>query len=61
MNSIIVKLIDNELVPLIGKAVTPNSSKHQFGFKKGVSCTNAGVLLTDALMEAKESRSPIYM
>ena len=53
--------VDTELIPFTRQAVLPNSSKYQFGFKKRVSCINVVGVLTEALMEAKNIKSPIYV
>ena len=60
MNSMIGKLVDKEMVPHSKQAMQPTNSKHQFGFKPGVSCNNASVLLTEAIMEAKDNNQTIY-
>ena len=55
VNSMIGKVVDKEMVPHIRKALAPNRSWHQFGFKKDISCINAGV------MEGKDTISPIHV
>ena len=59
VNSIIGKIVDKEVVPKTREAV--KSNRHQFGFKKNVSCNNASVLITEATMEAKDTKTPIYI
>ena len=58
---IIGKILEEEMVPSTNKAVQPNCSKNQFGFKDGVSCNNAAVLLTELLMDAKDTKQAIYV
>ena len=57
----ISKILEKEMVPHTRNATIRNSSNNQFGFKKDLSCINAGILLTEALMEAKDSKKPIYL
>ena len=61
VNPVIGKILEEELVPHTNHAVKPNSSRNQFGFKEGVSCNNAGVLITEAMMEAKDAKSAVYV
>lgn len=61
VNSMIGKIIDSEMVPHTRAALAPKSSKHQFGFKVGKSCVNAGLVLTELMMEAKDTKQPLFI
>ena len=61
VNSMYGKILEKEMVPHTRDALKPNSSRHQFGFKEKISCTNAAVLLTEIEMDAKDSRSPAHI
>ena len=60
VTSITGKLIEMEMVPHSRKAMAPTSSKNQYGFKEGVSCNNAALLITEAQMEMKDQKKPLY-
>ena len=61
VNPIVGKILEEEMVPSTNRATLPNSSRNQFGFKDGVSCNNAAVLLTEMLMEAKDAKQAIFV
>ena len=61
VNSIIGKIIDKKIVPPTRQALLPYNNIYQFGFKKNISCQNAALVLTETLMEAKDTKTPIYV
>ena len=60
VNSMIGKIIDKELIPRTRAALGPKSSPYQFAYKKGKSCINAALVLTETLMEAKDNKESVY-
>ena len=60
VNSMIWKIIDMEITTRMEADKNNNGSIHQFGFKRGLSCINAGLVLSGVLMEAKDTKKHIY-
>ena len=54
------KIIDKEITKRMEIATSQNGSRLQFGFKKGISCNNAGIIVTEAMMEAKDNKQPVF-
>ena len=48
------------MVPQTPLVVNPLNSIPQFGFKEGTSCNNAGLLITESQMEAKDVGQALY-
>ena len=61
VNSMIGKIIDKELIPHTRSALSEKSSPYQFAYKKGKSCINAALVLTETLMEAKDNKQVTYV
>ena len=60
VTSMVGKLIDRDMIKPTRSAMKQNNSKRQFGFKEGMSCNNASLLITEAAMDAKDKKIPIY-
>ena len=61
VNSMVGKIIDKELIPSLRSSVKPYQSEHQFAYKKGISCLNAALVITEMYMEAKDTRNPVFI
>ena len=61
VSSMLMKIIEKEILPKTRHASEQRRSKNQFGFKPHVSCSNAAMLLTEAIMDAKDAKCPLYI
>ena len=53
--------MEKEMIPHTRQKTEENNSELQFGFKQETSCINAGLLLTESIMEARDQKCPLFI
>jgi exonuclease III len=61
ITSILGKVVERLLEPLVNSKLDAHQSRLQSGFTKGVSCMNAALLLSEAINESADSKTAVWM
>lgn len=61
INSIVGKVIEKEMVARTKHTIKEHQHKLQFGFTEGCSPSNCALIITEAIAEAKDAGSPLFI